>query len=574
MKTRKGGFPAAQSTWSRSFRRLESRRSVAFAAFLMTLSATLAASDMAFPGAAWEEATPQSQGIDPEQLKRAGAYLEAHTGKDGARELVIICNGRMIWKGDNIDHVHGIWSCTKVFTSTVLGLFVEEGKCALDTRAASVLPAMREHYPEVTLRHFTTMTSGYRALGDETTGSYTHGPSGTPFQPNSEPLFAPGAAYAYWDSAMNQFANLLTRLAGEPLDALFKRRVADPIGMNPSAWKWGDFGVVDGLRVNGGSGNAGRHVQISARELARLGHLFLNKGKWNDRQLIPEEWVREATSVQVPAATSNAWPKSGIPGPGQYGFNWWRNAPGPDGRLVWPGAPGDTFAASGHNNNKMFVIPGWQMVIVRLGLDQAERKWTETEQGEFLRLVGEGRLVQLTQADGAGRLESRPAGDGDGAVVVSGELKQWHKVTLTLDGPFAHERDGSGGFPAAEDREQNTLRLESRRSNPFTDYRMTATFTHESGSPRYAVPGYFAADGNAANTSAESGRKWRAHLSPDKPGRWSYTVSFLKGVNVAVSDAKGEALKPYDGKSGSFDVTVTDKSGRDFRARGRLQYVG
>jgi CubicO group peptidase (beta-lactamase class C family) len=543
-----GGFRAAEfQVWW-----LESRRAVVLAAFFAaTLCGAVAASDMAFPGATWEEATPQSQGIDPEKLKRAIAHLEAHTGKDGARELVIIKNGRLIWKGDNIDHVHGIWSCTKSFTSTVLGLLIEDGKCALDTRAAFVLPVMREHYPKVTLRHFTTMTSGYRAVGDETTGSYTHGPSATPFQPNAEPLFVPGTAYAYWDSAMNQIGNVLTRLAGEPLDALFKRRIADPIGMKPSAWKWGDFGVVDGLRVNGGSGNAGKHVQISARELARLGHLFLNKGRWNERQLIPEEWIREATSVQVPAATTNAWTKSGINGPGQYGFNWWRNARGPDGQMLWPGAPADAFGASGHNNNKMFVIPSWRMVIVRLGLDQGDRKWTDAEQGEFLGLVAEARIAQQAQGATAGRLESRRSGDG--SVIISGELKQWHKVTLTLDGPFAHERD--------------------QDPNPFTDYRMTVFFQHESGSPRYELPGYFAADGNAANTSAESGTKWRAHLSPDKPGRWTYSVSFTGGKHVAL-EPSGNALHPFHGRSGTFTIAPTDKSGRDFRARGRLQYVG
>ena len=165
--------------------------------------------------------------------------------------------------------------------------------------------------------------------------------------------------------------------------------------------------------------------------------------------------------------------------------------------------------------------------------------------------------------------------DGSGTVVISGERKQWHKVTLTLDGPFAHERDGNGGFPAAEDVTGTVKgRLESRPSNPFTDYALTVAFTHESGSPKYTVPGYFAADGNAANTSAESGTKWRAHLSPDKAGKWTYAVSFVKGKHVAVSDAKGEALKPFDGQTGVFTVAPTDKTGRDFRAKGRLQYVG
>jgi hypothetical protein len=143
---------------------------------------------------------------------------------------------------------------------------------------------------------------------------------------------------------------------------------------------------------------------------------------------------------------------------------------------------------------------------------------------------------------------------GSGKVVISGDLKQWHKATLTLDGPFAHERDNE--------------------PNPFTDCAMTVTFTHESGSPKYTVPGYFAADGNAASTSAEAGTKWRAHLSPDKAGKWTYAVSFVKGKHVAVSDVKGEALKPFDGQTGTFTVAATDKTGRDFRAKGRLQYVG
>src|SRR5262245_16025494 len=79
-------------------------------------------SEMVFPGTNWIEATPESQGLDAAKLKKAIAHLEAHTGKDGARELVVIRNGRMVWKGDNIDHVHGVWSCTKSFTSTLLGL--------------------------------------------------------------------------------------------------------------------------------------------------------------------------------------------------------------------------------------------------------------------------------------------------------------------------------------------------------------------------------------------------------------------------------------------------------------------
>ena len=143
--------------------------------------------------------------------------------------------------------------------------------------------------------------------------------------------------------------------------------------------------------------------------------------------------------------------------------------------------------------------------------------------------------------------------DGKATVAISGELKQWHKVSLTLDGPFAAEMDND--------------------PNPFTDCDFTVTFTHESGTPSYRVRGFFAADGNAADSSAEAGTKWRANLSPDKTGTWTYTVSFTKGKNAAL-DGGGIALKPFNGVTGTFTIAPTDKSGRDLRAKGRLQYVG
>ncbi|MEZ5328747.1 MAG: DUF5060 domain-containing protein [Verrucomicrobiales bacterium] len=148
---------------------------------------------------------------------------------------------------------------------------------------------------------------------------------------------------------------------------------------------------------------------------------------------------------------------------------------------------------------------------------------------------------------------TRPMPDGDGSITISGELKQWHKVTLTLDGPFANESDSD--------------------PNPFTDHAFNVTFIHESGTPKYTVPGYFAADGDAGNSSASAGTKWRAHLSPDKAGTWNYVTSFYTGKNAALEKS---AAKPALGnaRTGSFAVAASDKTGRDFRSKGRLQYVG
>jgi hypothetical protein len=160
-------------------------------------------------------------------------------------------------------------------------------------------------------------------------------------------------------------------------------------------------------------------------------------------------------------------------------------------------------------------------------------------------------------AAGVSLPEARQPMTGPGAAAISGELRQWHKVTLTLDGPQADE--------SATD------------PNPFLDYRMTVTFAHESGAPVYNVPGYFAADGNAATTSATAGNKWRAHVSPDKTGRWDWRVAFVAGKRAAVdadAAAGAQPMPPFDGMRGAIRIAASNKRGPDFRALGRLEYVG
>lgn len=132
-------------------------------------------------------------------------------------------------------------------------------------------------------------------------------------------------------------------------------------------------------------------------------------------------------------------------------------------------------------------------------------------------------------------------------IQLKGELKQWHKITLTLDGPVLSE---------------------DTTDNPFLNYRLMAVFQHQDRS--YRVPGYFAADGQAGESSATAGNKWRIHFNPDAVGTWTYTISFVQGEGIAIDDeAKGTALE-LDGTSGTFEVAESDKTARDFRANGRI----
>lgn len=136
-----------------------------------------------------------------------------------------------------------------------------------------------------------------------------------------------------------------------------------------------------------------------------------------------------------------------------------------------------------------------------------------------------------------------------------GELMKWHRISLAFAGPESAE----GAIP-----------------NPFLDYRLDVTFTHPESGKSLVVPGYYAADGFAGETSADSGRIWRVHFSPSEAGEWKWKARFVTGKDVAVDGSAGAGTPaPLDGAaSGGFTIAPTDKSGRDNRSRGLLQYVG
>ncbi|CAM4149444.1 DUF5060 domain-containing protein [Zobellia nedashkovskayae] len=136
---------------------------------------------------------------------------------------------------------------------------------------------------------------------------------------------------------------------------------------------------------------------------------------------------------------------------------------------------------------------------------------------------------------------------------VQGELKKWHKIELVFNGPSTDEMN---------------------EVNPFLDYRLDVTFTNNNQT--FVVPGFYAADGNAAETGAEKGNKWIVRFAPNAIGNWNFKASFKKGANIAVADGLSNAISAenIDGVAGNFSVAESDKTGIDNRAKGKLEYVG
>lgn len=160
-------------------------------------------------------------------------------------------------------------------------------------------------------------------------------------------------------------------------------------------------------------------------------------------------------------------------------------------------------------------------------------------------------FVMIASGEGVGVLETPEAG-------VYGEAKKWHRLTIAFEGEESSE---------------------TGRVNPFTDLRLDVKFRHESSGTEMMVPGYFAADGRAGESSAETGNIWRMHFSAPETGEWRYEAVFRKGEGIAMDgDQEGEATV-LNGSSdglveGTFQIGETDKTGKDNRSSGLLEYVG
>ena len=316
--------------------------------------------------------------IDNQALLNALDYIEQNSGDDGISQTLIIKDGLVLYAGDDVRTVHNVYSVTKSFVSSALGLLIEEGKVTLDTRICSIDAQYCETYPHVTLKHLTTMTSGYNAAGENRWNEASEDWSKTPFE-QAAPLFAPGSAYAYWDEAMIVLGAVLTKLAGESLFDYLDTRLMKPLGIENWKW-WHESSAINGLDMNYGSGG----IELSAVSLAKYGALMLNGGSNpfyianerapHTRQILSEAWVRQATRNQISLQISTAdTDRKSIDGVGYYGFNWWVNGQNREGQWQMPDAPKDMFYARGFNNNMLFVIPRWNMVVVRMGLDDEKR---------------------------------------------------------------------------------------------------------------------------------------------------------------------------------------------------------
>jgi len=265
-------------------------------------------------------ATPADQRVDPAAILGFLDAVDDHPGVE-MHSLMVMRRGRVVAEGWWAPYSAGrpqlVYSLSKSFTSTAAAFAQAEGLLDLDDTVVSHFAEFAADITDprsrsVTVRHVASMASGHtrEMLGEAITRDPGEPVRGFLLIP---PDRDPGSVFAYSQPCTYALASIIQRNAGMPLTQYLRPRLFDPLGIGHVGWHTFPPGREQGF--------SGLHARTE--DIARLGLLYLQRGRWEGAQLIPGKWVAEATSKQI----SNP----GGPGPDWrqgYGFQFWMSRHG------------------------------------------------------------------------------------------------------------------------------------------------------------------------------------------------------------------------------------------------------
>jgi CubicO group peptidase (beta-lactamase class C family) len=258
--------------------------------------------------------TPEAQGISSQAVHD---YVEAADKVNTQHSFMVVRHGHVIaegwWKPEAADKPHVLNSLTKTFNSTAVGLAIEEGKFSLDDHVLKFFPADAPSDPSdnlkaMTVRDLLTMTGGH----DTEPRSGPGGPSVKQFLAHPV-VHKPGTHFQYNSMGSYVLSAIVTKTSGQTSLEFLTPRLFEPLGIENPQWP----SSPEGNSIGGGG------LKLCTEDIAKLGQLYLQKGKWNGKQLVPENWVEQATSRQVPN-DQESHSKIGIDWRQGYGFQFWR----------------------------------------------------------------------------------------------------------------------------------------------------------------------------------------------------------------------------------------------------------
>lgn len=309
------------------------------------------------PGATWQKVTPVSLGWNESKIPELKTFLAA----SNTRAFIVLQDGKIVieeymgkqlWGSPPADFdVNSTWywaSAGKTLTSVLVGKAVSQGKVNLDAKTSDYLGtgwtslALAQEN-KITVRHQLTMTTG---LDDDGAKNFYTDPIYLTY------LAEPGTRWAYHNGPYTLLDDVMTNATGKTLNVYLAEEIKSKTGMDGQFNKQGYNNVY----------------YSTARSMARFGLLLLNKGKWRQEQIIPEEYFELMTNSSQTLNLS-------------YGYLTWLNGKSsfmvPESQLVLPGAispnaPADIIAAMGKSFQIINVVPSKNIVVVRMGNDPSD----------------------------------------------------------------------------------------------------------------------------------------------------------------------------------------------------------
>jgi len=294
----------------------------------------------------WQTDLPENHGMD---IKTLNNFYESIKEKP-VNAVLIIKDGYIIsqyFKDNyNEDSVFNMHSCTKSVTSALVGIAIDRGLISdINVKISDYFPQLNdssdERKKEITIEHCLNMTSGFNWPEMTTwgggTGDWNKADNAVEFVLNREMEYSPGKVFNYNTGGTHLLSAIIQKETGETEYSFAKKNLFEPLGMKIVEWSKDRQGIT-----SGGSG-----ISMSPKDAARFGQLYLNKGKWGDKQIVSEDWVIDSTKKHL----------DGLSYFSKYGFLWWVDSTGVNPNY-------DFYYAMGYGGQYIFVVPELNLVTI------------------------------------------------------------------------------------------------------------------------------------------------------------------------------------------------------------------
>ncbi|MCJ7823938.1 MAG: beta-lactamase family protein [Anaerolineales bacterium] len=339
-----------------------------------------------WPTAGWRSSTPEVQGMDSDLLGEMLATIQEQNYEIDS--VTIVRNGYLVVDASihpfSSTSKHNIFSCTKSVVSALVGIAIDQGTIdGLQQPVLSIFPqrtvANRDANKDaMTLEHLLSMTTGFRCQD-----SYLYRWSGLNQMGESEdwvqfvldlPMEGePGERFEYCNGASFLLSAIIQETTGMSAIEFAQEHLFGPLGISDVEWSSNPQGISIGYS----------ELRMHPHDMAKIGYLYLNEGRWDEEQIVSSAWVKASTRKYISATLEDG-----------YGYQWWIDDSG-------------MYLALGYGGQFIFILPEKEMVVVfTSSLEESDFYIPQTLLNEFIIPAATASSTLPDNPEGSARLES------------------------------------------------------------------------------------------------------------------------------------------------------------------------